>query len=33
MTREANQIAKVKLAVARGYSTHDMMNEQEYNSY
>lgn len=33
MTREANQIARVKLAVARGYSSHEMMNEQDYNSY
>jgi hypothetical protein len=27
MTREANQLAKVKLAAARGFSSHDMMSE------
>jgi centrin-1 len=33
MAREANHLAKIKLAAAKGYSSHDMMTEQEYNSY
>jgi len=32
MTREANQLAKIKLAASKGYSTHDM-TEHDYNSY
>jgi hypothetical protein len=33
MTREANQLAKLKLAASKGYSSYDMMTEQDYNSY
>ena len=33
MTREANQLAKIKLAASKGYSSYDMMTEQDYNSF
>ena len=33
MTKEANQIAKIKLAAAKGYRYHDMMSEQDYNTF